>query len=97
MTQIFYPTVTRFELGRIYVTPGARYAHRMDDLDLNELLERHAAGDWSDMSPEDAEANTAAITDSTRIFSAFVTDFGRMWVITEADRSSTTILCPEEY
>jgi hypothetical protein len=59
---------------------------------------RHARGDWGDVDAHDKRANDAAVKQGTRIVSAYVLDDGtRVWIITEADRSSTTILLPEEY
>ena len=61
-------------------------------------LRRHVWGDWGDVSVEDARANEAALREDARIFSAYGLATGeRLWIITEADRSSTTVLLPDEY
>jgi hypothetical protein len=61
-------------------------------------MARHLNGDWGDVDADDWRANDRAVTDGSRIFSVYHTDEGRkFWVITEADRSYTTILLPEDY
>lgn len=61
-------------------------------------LARHAAGDWGDLCGEDRAANDRAVAVGARILSAYHTPEGvKLWIITEADRSATTILLPEEY
>jgi hypothetical protein len=63
-----------------------------------EFLERHIRGDWGEVSKGDARLNDAAVRDGERILSAYTTKDGeRLWIITEADRSSTCLLLPEEY
>jgi hypothetical protein len=89
---------TLFTLGQIVATPGA-----LDLLDRTcanafDLLLRHQHGDWGSVPPEDAEENVRAIESGCRILSSyFLNDMERLWIITEADRSSTTLLLPEEY
>lgn len=87
----------KFPLGKIVATPGAVQDVAPDD--VLRALERHAQGDWGECHPEDAEANSRALSEGEgRIFSVFDSRQGvRFWVITEADRSVTTILLPEEY
>ena len=89
---------TRFVLGRILATPGAITAMREAGERPLKLLKRHAHGDWGDLHPDDQRANELALRRDLRILSAYVlaTD-ERVWVFTEADRSATTILLPEEY
>lgn len=61
-------------------------------------VRRHAWGDWGDVSADDAQANEAALREDARILSAYELATGeRLWIITEADRSSTTVLLPDEY
>jgi len=87
-----------FNPGQIVATPGAR--DLVDRLGLNpyDYLARHLTGDWGDMCDEDKAANDRAIGEGERIFSAYqVTEEDRLWVISEADRSSTCFLLPEEY
>ena len=86
-----------FELGQIVATPGA--LETMERLDINPalLLHRHAKGDWSEMYDEDAAANRQAVEDGDRILSSYVIQGEKVWVITEWNRSATTILLPSEY
>jgi hypothetical protein len=86
----------RFRLGRLLSTPGAleRVAHG----EMLRALGRHVTGDWGNVCSEDAEANETAVHERARLLSAYTTEAGvRFWIITEADRSVTTVLLPEEY
>lgn len=86
----------QFRLGRLLSTPGA--VERISDSEMLRALERHVSGDWGNVCPEDAEANEAAVHERARLLSAYTTEDGvRFWIITEADRSVTTVLLPEEY
>ena len=88
----------RLELGAVVATPGALEA--LGDLEVSptELLERHASGDWGDVPPEDARENQCALDHGFRILSSYPLPGGeRVWIITEADRSSSCILLPSEY
>ena len=85
-----------YELGRIVATPGALEVLAPEEPLV--LLRRHASGDWGAVDAHDQRANNRALEDGTRVLSAYVSAGGeRVWVITEADRSSTCILLPEEY
>ncbi len=91
-------TRIRFQLGRPVSTPGALESL----LDSGEspliFLARHARGDWGDLDPENHRANEDALRHGSRLLSAYRTDRGgKLWIITEADRSVTTLLLPEEY
>lgn len=86
----------RFALGQIVTTPGTQ-ALLEEGVNLSELIGRHWVGDWSEMEPDDQQENEFSITEGLRIFSSYTTERGRVWVITEADRSLTTLLLPEEY
>ena len=87
-----------FPLGSLYFTPGAIAAFEESSGDFTEFLHRHMTGDWSEMSLPDQEENRLAIQNGNRVFSAYHLPSGRkIWIITEADRSATTILLPEEY
>jgi len=86
-----------FELGRTLTTPGALVVMQGMDISPITLLSRHQCGDWGNMDQEDKDANNAALKTKDRIFSAYQFDTVLLWIITEADRSSTTILLPEEY
>lgn len=98
------PRTPRFPLGRVVATPGALALARERGVDLLALLRRHAAGDWGQVCPEDAHANERALDHGARLLSAYELPSeggraagGRLWVITEADRSATTVLLPSEY
>ena len=85
-------------LGRVVATPGALSALETTGENPAEFLHRHERGDWGELDPEDLRANDRALRDETRILSAYrLVDKTRIWIITEADRSSTCILLPEEY
>lgn len=87
-----------FELGQLLATPGALKA--MEDADQGPavFLARHCDGDWGDVDAEDQAENELSIREGFRILSAYRTVKGvKLWVITEADRSATTILLPDEY
>ena len=87
----------RFPLGHVVATPGAVDAVRANGIDVLALVHRHASGDWGDLSEHDAQANDHALAHGARVLSAYETAAGRLWVITEADRSATTVLLPSEY
>lgn len=87
-----------FKLGRIMATPRAIEALAVAGQMPDALLLRHQTGDWGELSQDDKAANDLAVTAGARILSAYVTILGeRLWIITEADRSLTTILLPGEY
>ena len=88
-----------FSLGQtIVATPGAIEAMAASDQTAAVFLSRHGSGDWGDLDENDKLLNDEAVKDDSRTFSAYHTAKGRkLWVITEADRSSTCILLPEEY
>lgn len=86
-----------FPLGRTLATPGALEAMQRLAVSPLALLSRHQRGDWGDLDLGDRQANAQALTQGDRIFSAYRFDAVKFWVITEADRSATTILLPEEY
>ena len=86
-----------FHLGRTLATPAAK--EELSELNYSplDLLRRHMSGDWSEMDADDQQSNREAITEGSRIFSAYIIQDVKFWVITESDRSSTTILLPSEY
>ena len=92
-------TLSRLPLGHVVATPGALDVVRAHGLDVLALVRRHARGDWGDLSRDDALANDLALDPAcpARVLSAYETTGGRLWVITEADRSATTVLLPSEY
>lgn len=88
----------QFNLGQTVATPGALAALADAKQTAIEFLARHARGDWGEVDPDDRTANDRAVAEGSRILSSYRTSKGtRIWVITEADRSSTCILRPEEY
>jgi hypothetical protein len=84
-------------LGRVVATPGALRLLEVAGDHPFELLARHAAGDWGELCAFDRCQNEIALSDGYRVFSSYKVPAGRVWIITEADRSVTTILLPEEY
>jgi hypothetical protein len=92
----FNPTAGKFPLGQLVMTPGAYDA--LTAADMKRGLFWHSQGVWGDVSPEDAAENDFSVSRRLRILSAYRAENGtRFWIITEADRSSTCILLPEEY
>ena len=88
--------VERFSLGRTQITSGAQ--NLVPQHDVIVAINRHAAGDWGNVCAEDAAQNEWAMENDARLISSYETDGGvEFWLITEADRSATTILLPEEY
>ena len=88
----------RFPMGHTVATPGALEALACAGETALPFLARHAAGDWGELGQDDKAENESALRDGLRILSAYrLADDTRIWIITEADRSATTILLPEEY
>ena len=89
----------RFPLGRIVATPGALRALEEAGQTPAEFLDRHVEGDWGDaIDDEDKQENEFSVENGLRILSAYTTRSGqKLWIITEADRSLTTLLLPHEY
>jgi hypothetical protein len=87
-----------FFLGHVYLTAGAIAALERSGQRPGEFLVRHVVGDWGTVCESDKRLNDAAVSEGTRIFSAYETTAGdKIWVITDADRSATTLLLPDEY
>ena len=88
-----------FSLGRIVATPEALNALTRTNQSPHEFLNRHVIGDWgSELPEEDKVENQYSLQHGFRILSSYRTTAGeKLWVITEADRSVTTLLLPEEY
>jgi hypothetical protein len=87
-----------FPLGNIYLTIGAREALEESSQLPNEFLAEHQKGNWGLVCDDDKKENELSIKEGFRILSAYKTSKGeKLWVITEADRSSTTLLLPSEY
>lgn len=87
-----------FSLGEVYATQGAMAALEERRLAPDHFLARHVTGDWGELCAEDQAANQDALTHGLRLLSSYKLDAAqKLWIITEADRSSTTLLLPEEY
>ena len=94
----------KFSLGRIVATPGATEALQDAEQNPDHFLDLHVSGAWGDLGVEDRQANERAVAHEddpekrSRVFSAYCTGKNvKLWVITEHDRSVTTLLLPEEY
>ena len=92
-----------FPLGSLYITPGAQAALGDDEGDptsneARDALTRHMRGDWGEVCDEDWNENDFSLENGFRILSTYKSKAGvKFWIITEADRSATTILLPDEY
>lgn len=87
-----------FDLGRIVATPAALQVLTARQMTPLSLLQRHALGDWGDLVADDVKANQHALRNGWRLFSSYRLDPStKVWIITEADRSVTTVLLPDEY
>jgi hypothetical protein len=86
-----------FNTGTIVATPAALQFCEQHGIDPLELLQRHTSGDWGDLTAADIAANVHAVQHDLRIFSSYFVCISKLWVITEADRSSTCLLLPFEY
>ena len=87
-----------FELGQIVATPGALAALEKAGQQPGEFLARHVNREWGDLDEDDRKENEYSLEHGFRLLSAYKTNAGdRVWIITEADRSVTTLLLPEEY
>ena len=84
-------------LGRVVLTPAALSMLAEIDEDALIFLDRHQQGDWGDLGQDDKEANDHALLAGTRLLSSYQTRGGTLWIITEADRSATTVLLPSDY
>lgn len=91
-------TMPKFSLGQTVATPGALEAPLCAGESPSTYLARHASGDWGELSAEDVAENEYSLEHDLRLLSAYrLGDGTRIWIITEHDRSATTILLPEEY
>lgn len=91
----------KFPMGTLVMTPGAKAI--LSDMSGcfsaagMSIVARHHTGDWGDVGKADAKANERALKTGERLLSAYTVDGTKLWIITEADRSVTTILLPDEY
>ncbi len=86
----------KFPFGQIVATPNA--LTRIHNEEILRALSRHLQGDWGTLDPEDLEANERALEKGGRLFSQYLSSQNiKFWIITEADRSVTTVLLPEDY
>ena len=95
------PVAETFKCGSLLVTQGIN-SRIADDLEFSKFivnaLNRHVSCDWGEMDEEDKQENDYALDKYLRLFSAYeLNDKEKIWIITEADRSATTILFPNEY
>lgn len=88
-----------FELGRVVLTPGAMELFESNPDGIRFYLDKHQSGDWGNLDKEDAKENDLSVREGFRILSSYHHYYsGKVfWVITEADRSATTLLLPDEY
>ena len=92
------PSKALFSLGQIVGTPGALRALAEAQQEPLDFLARHVTGDWGELDDEDKAQNDLSVKNGLRILSAYTLQTGeRIWLITESDRSATTILLPSEY
>ena len=92
------PSRCLFALGNVVATPGALDLLDRAATNAAELLQRHQSGDWGNVPPDDAEENLHAIQYGGRLLSSYKLNGNeKLWIITEADRSVTTLLLPQEY
>ncbi len=90
------PTASKFEAGKAVITANAQRV--LPEEEVLQALSRHLQGDWGDCDPTDAEENELALQNEDRLFSVYHISTGTIfWIITEADRSATTVLLPEDY
>jgi hypothetical protein len=88
-----------FELGKIVATPAAVEAMQLNNIDMVSLLTKHTSGDWGAVCADDKRENELSVKNGWRILSSYpLNNAGdKVWLITEADRSSTCFLLPDEY
>ena len=93
-----HASVTNLALGQTFITPGAEEALQIAGQTAIEFLRRHMSCDWGELSDDDFQENELSLKEGFRLLSNYRTAKGQqLWIITEADRSATTILLPSEY
>ena len=96
MTRIFIElTAAKFPLGQVVMTSNA--ADQLAAEDIQNALTRHAAGDWGEVCEEDRKENELSLKEGYRLLSVYRSGDAKFWIITERDRSVTTVLMPEDY
>ena len=89
-------SIAKFRIGRIVATPNALDV--ISNQDIWKGISRHQSGDWGDMDEHDRQENESSLKEGLRLFSVYHSTAGvKFWIITEADRSVTTVLLPEDY
>lgn len=92
------PTIPLFPAGQIVATPGALELLEHANKTPLHFLSRHLRGDWGDLGRDDKAENEVSLKHGFRLMSSYkITDTDTLWIITEADRSVTTLLLPSEY
>lgn len=87
---------SKFPLGQTYITANAQSLLSMEEVLIG--MRRHCAGDWGDVDKDDWQENEQSLEQGFRLLSVYRTRSGvKFWIITEADRSVTTVLMPEDY
>jgi hypothetical protein len=92
MTKTLQP---KFPLGQVVITANAQRMIPPDD--VHRALARHAQGDWGDLCEDDRQENELSLNEGYRLLSAYGAGDRRFWIITESDRSVTTVLLPNDY
>jgi hypothetical protein len=93
---ILYPQTGLFSLGEVVATPGVLVD--VNETEISTALARHSMGDWGDLCQEDIDENNRALREGSRLFSSYQSSQQvKFWIITEWDRSVTTVLLPSEY
>jgi hypothetical protein len=88
--------IAKFRLGHIVATPNA--LEHVPNEDILRAIQRHQAGDWGDVCEEDRQENELSLQKGFRLLSVYHSATGtKFWIVTEADRSVTTVLLPEDY
>ena len=96
METLYIAIISDFPLGRVVMTPGI--AAEVPVHERARALQRHGRQDWGDICPEDRGENELSLKEGSRLLSVYQTESGlKFWIITEADRSVTTLLLPDEY
>jgi hypothetical protein len=96
MTNSYNVPLSKFALGKIVITSAAD--EKVPPLDVSKAVMRHSLGDWGDVSAEDRDRNESALWEAGRLHSVHHARNGLVfWIITEADRSVTTVLLPDDY